>query len=119
MEVQIEGGYRKPTYEDVLAYKLLVLPLSLWRYGKKRLRYHTASQQNDLSAEEKVDLCRDKIGGSRWENLTPEEQEHLVGVGGWEAGVFEEFLRLKEEDEIKKLPLAQFKRYQRYKKKNL
>ena len=44
-EVQVEGGYRKPTWRDIFAVQLVLLPYHLCVWAKKKYRHHYQGDQ--------------------------------------------------------------------------
>lgn len=113
-EVKIEGGYSKPTYKDIFAVKLVMFPYHVfnWANRKYRLAYH----ENELTADECMELTVEAIGLGTWDDMTPEEQSDALTRRLWQPGRLEAFQQEKEEEYMRKNP-ALFKRYQRYKKK--
>ena len=40
LDVKIEGGYRKPELMDLFAVQVVMLPFSMYKWGKKYYRRH-------------------------------------------------------------------------------
>ena len=113
-EVKIEGGYSKPTYNDVFVVKLVMFPYNVYLWGKKK--YRLAYQESELTDEECLELTKETIGMGTWDDMTPAEQDSALQRRLWQSGKMEAFEKAREEDFLRKNP-ALFKRYQRYKKK--
>jgi hypothetical protein len=113
-EVKIEGGYKKPTYEDIFVVKLFYFPYSMYTWAKRK--YRIAYLETELTEEECLELTIETVGLGTWEDMTPSEQEDALQRRLWLPGQQEEFDKHREEEYLRKNP-ALFKRYQRYKKK--
>ncbi len=66
-EVEIEGGYKKPTFKDVFLIKLLVLPYSIFLWIKKK--YRIAYAESELTEEECLQLTIDTVGIGTFESI--------------------------------------------------
>lgn len=56
------------------------------------------------------------LGLGTWESLSEEEQHEILDLGVWRPGVYEAYLKRKEEEFIAKHPTIH-KKYHRYMKK--
>lgn len=113
-EVKIEGGYKKPTYEDIFVIKLLYLPYTLYRWGT--MKYRVLYKENELTQQECLDLTISTIGAGTWDDMSPSEQDNALQRRLWLPGRMEVFEKDREEEYLRRNP-ALFKRYSRYKKK--
>lgn len=113
-EVKIEGGYKKPTFDDILLIKLVYFPHSLFTWVKKK--YRLAYCESELTTDECLELTVATIGAGTWDDMSADEQEGALKRRLWLPGRLEEFEKHREEEYLRKNP-ALFKRYQRYKKK--
>ena len=54
-EIEIEGGYSKPTYKDILIYKVLIFPytLSMAFHGLGRWIFKYYIKRDDYTAEDR------------------------------------------------------------------
>ena len=71
--VEIEGGYRKPTYKDLLIVKLIFSPYNYYIYYERYYRIEILKQE-PKDNDEKLLLCIENIGRGTWFNLTQDEQ---------------------------------------------
>ena len=113
-EVKIEGGYKKPTHEDILIIKLMYMPYTLYTWGRKK--YRVLYKENELTPEECLELTIATVGAGTWDDMSPSEQQNALERRLWQPGQLESFEKDREEEYLRKNP-ALFKRYQRYKKK--
>lgn len=109
------AGYHKPTWKDLMVFKLALFPVVLakavaWNtgYGIRRLR------KLPLSDEEREVLTRRALGEISWTAATEEEQKEMITRDLW---VGQNMLDWEEEQEVKLLSSADRKRYNRMKKK--
>lgn len=121
-EVKIEGGYRKPEWNDLFAYQLLIFPytLSLWCMKYHRRYISTAVSdwitfwilsltsflflfKQPLPREDQIEMSRDRVGLATWEELSTEEQEKLLAQEIWKQENYEKWIEEKEEEEMKKI----------------
>lgn len=113
-EVKIEGGYKKPAYEDVLVLQLLLLPYHLYVWGVKKFR--VTYRESELSSEECLALTKETLGVGTWDDMTPSEQASALDSRLWQTGKLESFEKDRDEVYLRKNP-ALFKRYNRHRKK--
>lgn len=110
------AGFHKPTFRDLLLYKcIFTWPLAfvqntLWQTGYWIRRMRGVA----LNEDEQNVLTERSVGYVLWTASTPEERVALVQRELWRTENFKEW---SEEQEIKKLPSAQQKYYQKAKKK--
>lgn len=96
-EVKIEGGYRKPTWEDIFAVRLFKSPYSLFLYAQKYHRRYVSKEP--LPMEDKIEMARDRIGLAIWEDqLTEVEQNKFIDMEIWKPEVYDKWLQEKEEE---------------------
>lgn len=96
-EVKIEGGYRKPTWEDLFAVRLVKLPYSFFLYAQKYHRRYISKKP--LPMEDKIEMARDRIGLATWEDqLTEDEKKKFIEMEIWKQEVYDKWLQEKEEE---------------------
>lgn len=88
--LKIEGGYRKPDYNDLFIVRLVHFPLHFYQWLLKYQRRHLSGAA--LSPEEKLEMAKEALGPGTWENLTPAERDELVEKEIWKSDVREKFL---------------------------
>ncbi|XP_060595988.1 dnaJ homolog subfamily C member 25-like [Ruditapes philippinarum] len=120
--MDIRGGYRKPTYTDVLWVQLLFSPYYLFMYIKWYIRWiwKFKIKGEEYGTEEKLYMIRKylKLNSSQFDALEEHEKEKYLHKELWIREHFEEWK--KEQDEEMKTKLAEsarYKSYRRYMKK--
>jgi hypothetical protein len=113
-EVKIEGGYKKPTYNDIFLVKLVLFPYNMYNWSMRK--YKIAYYDNELTDAECLELTIESIGLGTWDDMSPIEQENALQRRLWQTGKLEAFEKDREEEYLRKNP-ALFKRYNRHKKK--
>eukprot|EP01040_Poterioochromonas_malhamensis_P004843 gene4843-5198_t len=112
-EVKIEGGYRKPEWKDLFAYRLVISPylISMWV-----IQYHRRYiSKQPLPLEDKIEMSRDMVGLATWEDLSEEERQKLIDIEIWKTENYQKWIEEKEAEELKKIKLQ--KGSKAYKKK--
>lgn len=117
--IDIQGGNRKWEWNDVLAVKLVYLPINLakWIHFQARWYYLHTVQKLPLSPEEEEYLASKCVGTTRWGMLEESEKAELLGARIWEdeQWSFHEWL---EEKEVAKMNPKARKNYLRMKKRH-
>lgn len=94
-EVKIEGGYRKPEWQDLFAVRLVLFPYHLVLWGLKYHRRYISTAP--LSLEDRTEMARDRIGLVEWEEmLSEEERQALIEREIWKKDVYEQWKQEKE-----------------------
>ncbi len=90
-EVKIEGGYRKPTWQDLFAVRLVLSPYHFVLWCMKYYRRYISSAP--LSLEDRTEMARDRVGVAEWEEvLTEEEKEKLIAREIWKEEVYQQWI---------------------------
>ncbi|XP_064477515.1 dnaJ homolog subfamily C member 25 homolog [Ornithodoros turicata] len=117
-QVDIRGGYRKPTLRNILWVQLVMLPYSLgtflWWHGRWLWKF--TLQRQELGMEERSYLIRYYMGLSQeqWDDLEDKDRERYFADGLW---VKEKFLAWKkQQDEEMRAKLAESARYKSYRR---
>ncbi|XP_045175350.1 dnaJ homolog subfamily C member 25-like isoform X2 [Mercenaria mercenaria] len=120
--MDIRGGYRKPSYTDVLWVQLVFSPYYLFLYMKWYLRWiwRFKIKGEEYGDEEKLYLIRKylKLNSSQFDALEEHEKDKYLHKELWIREKFDEWK--KEQDEEMKSKLAEsarYKSYRRYMKK--
>jgi len=118
-EVQIEGGYSKPTIQGLLLVKLVKLPYTLpsaiWFQLDWYIRHSIRGEP--LSFEEKMYLLTQALGvqeGALDQEYSPEEKQRLIDMECWHRDNFQRFQELQFKE---KYP-ERYKQYMRWKRSN-
>lgn len=113
-QVQIEGGYRKPSWKELILVKLIVLPWKILKWSFQLLfnKKTKPSEDQPLTIEDMERMAIERIGKPYWEELNERQREEAIEMRVWEDGQYDEWVR----NEMKKRP-ALYKRYIRYMKK--
>jgi hypothetical protein len=89
-QVKIEGGFRKPTWKDLLITRCLLLPysvsVSLYEYYRFEIR---GDEPND---EEKLKFTIKRVGMGTWDNISDAEKEKLLEKGIWKKDAFDAYM---------------------------
>lgn len=94
-EVKIEGGYRKPEWQDLFAVRLVLFPYHLVLWGVKYHRRYISTAP--LSLEDRTEMARDRIGLVEWEEmLSEEERQALIEREIWKRDVYDQWKQEKE-----------------------
>jgi hypothetical protein len=56
-----------------------------------------------LSDEDKLEMARSRVGYGTWEETSEELRQKFIEMEVWKAGVFENWLKEKEEEEARKM----------------
>jgi hypothetical protein len=98
-EVQIEGGHRKPVWEDALIVRIVLLPKYIHQWAT--LQYKLKYKQEQLTRDDKARLVTMKVGLNMWETLTEEEREECIGMQVWQSEKYEAWLKDREDNTLK------------------
>jgi len=110
------AGFHKPTYKDILIYKLLFLPVSLFHILTWRIQYSIRRLRKlPYNDEELRHFAKQMVGHVAWEAASEEEREEWKGRELWKMANYEEWT---EDQEVKKLSIGDQKRHAKWKKKN-
>ncbi|KAL4225101.1 DnaJ subfamily C member 25 [Mactra antiquata] len=120
--MDIRGGYSKPSYMDILWIQLLFSPYYIFLYIKWYLRWiwKFSIKGEEYGEEEKLHLIRKfmKLSSSQFNALEENEIEKFLHKELWIKANYDEWK--KEQDEEMKTKLAEsarYKSYRRYMKK--
>lgn len=109
------AGYHKPTYKDILIYKILFLPVALFNILSWRIQYFIRRLRKlPYSDEELKFFAKSMVGNVAWEAATEEEQNEWKDMELWKMENYEEWI---EDQEVKKLSVGEQKKHARWKKK--
>ena len=100
-EVKIEGGYRKPEWNEFLLFQIICLPLNIVQYAQKYHRRYISKAPIPL--EDRIDMARNRVGLGSWEYLTSEEREKLIEMQIWKQEVYDQWIADREAEELKRL----------------
>uniref|UniRef100_F1L043 DnaJ dnj-2 n=1 Tax=Ascaris suum TaxID=6253 RepID=F1L043_ASCSU len=119
--MDIRGGYRKPSIYDTLLWAIVSLPYTLARcliwYLKWFIRYSIKKEEYDEEA--KLYLIRKNMGLSegQFSCLSMTEQQCFLEEELWRKDAYAEWKRIKEEEEKERLANSgRYKRYRRFMK---
>jgi hypothetical protein len=71
-----------------------------------------------LSLEDKIEMARSTVGYGSWEEFTDEEKEKFIAMEVWKPGVFDAWLKEREEEERRKLQQLQTAKNRKGKRRN-
>lgn len=117
-QVDIRGGYRKPSIQNVLWVQLVMLPYTIaayaWWYGRWMWKFTLGRQE--LGMQEKCYLIRRHMGLSReqWDDLEERERERFLEDKLWIKAHF--LVWKKKQDEEMRAKLAESARYKSYRR---
>jgi len=110
------AGFHQPTYKDTLLYKLLFLPVSLFRILAWRMQYALRRLRGlSYDDEELLFFAKQIVGDIAWESATEEEHDEWKGMELWKMSNYEQW---REDQDVKKLSVGDQKKHARWKKKN-
>lgn len=99
-DVKIEGGYRKPEWNDFFAFQLVFLPHTLFVWMQTYHRRYISKVP--LALDEQLEMARDKVGLATWDEIGAEEQKNLVKRQIWLQVNYDAWLSEKEAEQLKK-----------------
>mmetsp|Transcript_2939 Transcript_2939/g.5070 ORF Transcript_2939/g.5070 Transcript_2939/m.5070 type:complete len:376 (-) Transcript_2939:306-1433(-) len=94
--VEIEGGFKKPTIWDVPIVKIFMLPVSGYNAVVYHYKYDYLKMELPYSEKERLSVKR---MGFFWDDLEDEEREALIKNEIWKPEIFEEWRNKKMEEE--------------------
>jgi len=110
------AGYHKPTYKDILIYKLLFLPVAIFKITTWRIQYVIRRLRKlPYNDEELKVFAKSMVGHVAWEAASEEEQNEWKDMELWKMANYEEWI---EDQEVKKLSVGEQKKHARWKKKH-
>ena len=65
--------------------------------------------QQELSVEDKTEMARDRVGLGTWEELDDELRQKFSDMEVWKNGVYENYLKEVEEEQMQKMQQMQAK----------
>jgi len=119
--VDIKGGYKRPSIFDTLVFQIFILPVYAFNYIRWFVRWHwrfTVGRE-EYGDEEKAYLIRRnlKLAQAQYDCLEEKEKQEFVREQLWIRENFVLWKKAKDEDEKKKMAESgQYKRYRRYMK---
>ncbi|XP_065352035.1 dnaJ homolog subfamily C member 25 homolog [Cloeon dipterum] len=119
--MDIRGGYAKPGVMDILWVQLVILPYTIWKYGKWYAIwvYRFNIKKEPYGLVEKVYLIRKnmKMGENQYEALEDSEKTQHLKRELWIRSKFLDWQKEKEEEMKAQLAeSAKYKAYRRYMK---
>jgi len=120
-KMDIQGGYAKPSYRDVLWVQLVFLPYTacLWTYFYTRWLWKFGIKREDYGEEEKLYVIRRNMGLSQlqFDALGEDEIDDMLHRELWVKDNFKEWKQEKEDEmRIKMAQSGRYKQYRRYMK---
>ncbi|XP_041366024.1 dnaJ homolog subfamily C member 25 homolog [Gigantopelta aegis] len=120
--LDIRGGYSKPSYTDVLWIQLVLLPyyIVMYIYWWFRWIWKFYIIREEYGEEEKLYLIKKymKANKSQWDAIEDYEKEKFLAQELWIKDNFQVwFLKQEEERKSKLAESARYKSYRRYMKK--
>lgn len=119
--MDIRGGYKKPSIYDTLFWTLISFPVTLNRYLlwniKWIFKYHIGKEEYDNEA--KLYLIRKNMGLSegQFACLSEEEHQNFLDLELWRKEAYNEWKEEREAEEKERLANSgRYKRYRRYMK---
>jgi len=117
--MDIRGGYSRPNIFHTLFFRILCLPVSLYKYSSDHIiwfwKYTIRKEEYDDQA--KLDIIRRRLNFSKdqWTSQTNEELEDFLARRLWLKEEFDAWKKEREEMEKEKLANSgRYKRYRRY-----
>ncbi|KAL3983145.1 DnaJ domain family protein [Acanthocheilonema viteae] len=117
--VDIRGGYKKPSIYDTLLWRTIVLPYTIYRYGAWNflwfVKYHVKKEDYDDDA--KFYLIRKNLSLSEEQFASFDDSERLSLLENelWDRVKFAEWKAAKEDEQKERLAASsRYKRYRRY-----
>ncbi|VDM39144.1 unnamed protein product [Toxocara canis] len=119
--MDIRGGYRKPSIYDTLLWAIISLPYTLLRYSVWYLRWIVkyCIRKEEYDDDAKLYLIRKNMGLSegQFSCLNEAEKHSFIEEKLWMKDTFAEWRRIKEEEEKERLANSgRYKRYRRFMK---
>uniref|UniRef100_A0A914UXA6 J domain-containing protein n=1 Tax=Plectus sambesii TaxID=2011161 RepID=A0A914UXA6_9BILA len=119
--IDIKGGYKRPSLWDTLLCQLVLLPVTLFVYMRWWLdwTWRYTIQRHEYDDQAKLHLIRKnmKMSQSQFSSLPDEKHAEFLREELWIRDHFIEWKRAKEEEEKEKLAQSgRFKKYRRYMK---
>jgi DnaJ homolog subfamily C member 25 len=109
------AGFHKPTWKDLIIWKLAKFPYHITRVSLWQCQYWLRRiQKLPLKDEEKAVLTERAVGHVSWELASMEERKEMLDRELW---VMENLAVYKDEQEFKKLSKGEQKYYKRMMKK--
>lgn len=90
------GQHYKPQKEHLLIVRVFKIPMALYTWGIKYHRRYISKEQ--LSYEEREEMCLEMVGWTVWEELTEEERREAVGKEVWKSKEYDQW----QEDRMNK-----------------
>ncbi|XP_052230800.1 dnaJ homolog subfamily C member 25 homolog [Dreissena polymorpha] len=120
--LDIRGGYSKPTYRDILWVQLVFFPYQLVMYIKWFLRWvwKFSIMKQEYGREEKLHLIRKnlKLNTSQFDAIEEQEKEDYLSKELWKKTEFEKWKQAQEEELLsKRAESGRYKMIRRYMKK--
>lgn len=120
-KMDIQGGYAKPRYTDVLWIQLFMLPLTIytWSYFYVRWLWKFGIKREEYGDEEKLYIIRKnmKLSDGQFKSMPDEEREDYLAQELWITENFNEWKQEKEDEmRIKMAQSGRYKQYRRYMK---
>lgn len=110
-EVKIEGGYRKPGFDDLFIVQVGRLPYTTYLWGMKYHRRYIS--KTPLPIEEQIEMAREMVGLATWEELTEAEKTKLLEKKIWLHSVYDSWKTEKVAEMEKKVARKMGRRHRR------
>lgn len=109
------GGFRKPTWKDLLVIKLARLPITLTKAIAWNAKfYFRRLRRLDYSEEEIEVMTKISVGDIGWAAASEEEKKEMLTLELWKSKNLEDW---REDQRVKMLSSGDQKRHARMKKK--
>jgi len=120
-KMDIQGGYAKPSYRDVLWVQLVFLPYTTctWTYFYARWLWKFGLKREEYGEEEKLYVIRRNMGLSQlqFDDLGQDEIDDMYQRELWITENFKEWKQEKDDEmRIKMAQSGRYKQYRRYMK---
>lgn len=118
-KMDIQGGYAKPKWTDVLWVQLVFLPWTIctWTYFYSRWLWKFGIMREEYGEEEKLYVIRKKLGMSvgQFSSLPEEEKEDYLDQELWIGSNFDVWKQEKDDEmRAKMVQSGRYKQYRRY-----
>uniref|UniRef100_A0A2K6W0R2 J domain-containing protein n=2 Tax=Onchocerca TaxID=6281 RepID=A0A2K6W0R2_ONCVO len=119
--VDIRGGYKKPSIYNTLLWTIIVLPYTIYRYVAWNfswfIKYHVKKEDYDDDAKSYLIRKNLNLSEEQFANFNDKERSSLFENELWDRVKFAEWKAAKEDEQKERLAASgRYKRYRRYMK---
>ncbi|EFO20225.1 DnaJ domain-containing protein [Loa loa] len=119
--VDIRGGYKKPSIYNTLLWTIIVLPYTIYRYAAWNfswfIKYHLKKEDYDEDAKTYLIQKNLNLSEEQFANFSDSERLSLFKNELWDRVKFAEWKAAKEDEQKERLAASgRYKRYRRYMK---